>query len=241
MARDPAVVMKGRDVALEGLVPQAGVAVKLFEEPALGQELVKWGYTDAHHQEMVALTLKLDNDRARTIDGRVAAKSATRTEREALSEAKRIKRSYLSAAISMHADGLIPEEDRAAFNAGDTLGLSTPKALTYLSKIEGTVERLNDVMKPYLGGVDPSTELKAVKAALGGANVTQELTLDSMPDDTQEVYEVKGKLLNLIEAQNRAAKRAFDGDALTIGRFNKDLILRATRERAKKVVETPQV
>jgi len=80
-----------------------------------------------------------------------------------------------------------------------------------------------------------------VKAALGGANASQELMLDSLPDDTQEVYEVKGKLLNLIEAQNRAAKRAFDGDALTIGRFNKDLILRATRERKKKVVETPQV
>lgn len=238
MARDAAVVKKGSGVALEGLVPQAGVAIQLFEE--LGQELEKFGFSEARHQEMVALHEKLANDRAQAIDARVAAKSATRLEREALSGAKRIRRLVLSAAVSLRADGVISEEERSAFNVGEEIGRSTPKALAYLNKIEGTVERLNGELTPYLGGVDPITEVRTAKAALSGANITQELTLDSLPDDTAEVYEVKGKLLNLIEAQNRAAKRAFDGDALTIGRFNKDLILRATRERKKKgLVETP--
>ena len=41
-------------------------------------------------------------------------------------------------------------------------------------------------------------------------------------------------MLEQIEDLNRAGKIAFDGDAATRGKFNKDILLRARKERAKK-------
>jgi len=43
-----------------------------------------------------------------------------------------------------------------------------------------------------------------------------------------------GKVLEQIEDLNRAGKSAFDGDAATRGKFNKDILLRARKERAQK-------
>jgi hypothetical protein len=43
-----------------------------------------------------------------------------------------------------------------------------------------------------------------------------------------------GTVLEQIEDLNRAGKSAFDGDAATRGKFNKDILLRARKERAKK-------
>ena len=46
-----------------------------------------------------------------------------------------------------------------------------------------------------------------------------------------------GKVLEQIEDLNRAGKNAFDGDAATRGKFNKDILLRARKAQAKKTAE----
>jgi len=76
--------------------------------------------------------------------------------------------------------------------------------------------------------------LDAVKDALDKADTTQELARKDAPGETLALYEVMGKVLEQIEDLNRAGKSAFDGDAATRAKFNKDILLRSRKEQAKK-------
>jgi hypothetical protein len=88
-------------------------------------------------------------------------------------------------------------------------------------------------MKKYFGGQSPLAELKAAKKELDDAQSRQEAAIESLPLDTLEVYEAKGRLLGAIEKVNRIARIAFDDDAATAALFNKDLIQRARQTRKR--------
>lgn len=60
-----------------------------------------------------------------------------------------------------------------------------------------------------------------------------------MPAETLAVYEKKGRLLEQIEDLNRAGKSVFDGQADKIALFNKDILMRARKTKAKKEGEEP--
>lgn len=81
----------------------------------------------------------------------------------------------------------------------------------------------------------------AVDAGLASADATQELSLSALPADTLAVCERKGRVLRAIEDLNRAGKMAFDGDAVQIARFNKDILLRARKARAQAEVPAADV
>jgi hypothetical protein len=80
--------------------------------------------------------------------------------------------------------------------------------------------------------------LATAKQKLDTADTAQELTLANLPEETLKIYEAKGRVLEAIEDLNRLAKNAFAGQAEIIGKFNKDLLLRARKER-KKVEDPP--
>lgn len=229
MTYDPQMVRKGSGVSLAALLDQARVSGKLYEEeaPVLG----RFGFRAPQGRRLYALIDQLGSSQAAAADARTQAQQTTMTEREALAATKSFKRLVVSAAADLEQDGTITSADRKAFLAGEELGRSTPKHSKYLGDISATLERLNDAFEPLMGGINPIARLHEVKAALDGAQATQEFSLDALPADTAEVYAAKGELLGLIEKLNRTGQRAFDGDAVTRARFNKDLILRAVKAR----------
>jgi hypothetical protein len=52
-----------------------------------------------------------------------------------------------------------------------------------------------------------------------------------VPQEKLELFAAKGRVLEMIEDLNRAGRIAFEGQAETVGKFNKDLLLRARRSR----------
>lgn len=79
-----------------------------------------------------------------------------------------------------------------------------------------------------------------MKGALDQADTTQETARKDAPGETLALYEVMGKVLEQIEDLNRAGKSAFDGDAATRGKLNKDILLRARKEQVNKEAEAPE-
>ncbi len=102
----------------------------------------------------------------------------------------------------------------SAFEVGTPLGRSSKRISAYLTKIRPAVLALDEDLEGYFGDVLPSTTLDSLKTALDTASAERAAVLDELPQATQEVYEVKGRVLELIEDLNRAGKGAFDGDAL---------------------------
>lgn len=231
MSFDSKLVIKGKGVSLVGLLDQAKASAGVAATHAA--TLARFGFSPAHLAQFAPLIAQLGSERAATIEARASAAQNTVTEREALSAVKKFKTLLLSAADELVIDGVMTETDRDALNAGGKLGRSTAKHSTYLSSIRKVVENHNSALAPFLDGADAVRQLDAAKGDLDAAQTTQELSAQAIPDDTQKIYEEKGRLLLLIERLNRAALRAFHGDATTRAKFNKDLILRATLSRKK--------
>lgn len=128
-----------------------------------------------------------------------------------------------------------------SFHVGATLGRSTPRISRYLNEIRPGVLALDAALAKHFKGQKSSSELDAVKDALDKADTAQELARKNAPGETLSLYEVMGQVLEQIEDLNRAGKIAFDGDAATRGKFNKDVLLRARKARAKKDEAAPPV
>jgi hypothetical protein len=77
------------------------------------------------------------------------------------------------------------------------------------------------------------------RSSMRPSSATAELARNNAPDETLALYGVMGKVLEEIEDLNRAGKIAFDGDAAMRGKFNKDILLRARKGRAKKAAAAP--
>ena len=121
-----------------------------------------------------------------------------------------------------------------SFHAGLTLGRSTPKISKYLAEIRPGVATLDIALAKHFKGQLASIELDMLKTALDQADTAQELARVHAPGETLALYEVMGQVLEQIEDLNRAGKIAFDADGATRAKFNKDILLRARKERPKK-------
>ena len=222
---DMRLASKGRNQPLAGLLQQAKVSAgnaKLY-----AAQLDACGWTDARTSTMLAEIASLETDVASRIDTASAARHATTQEHAAIDAAKTFIRKLRAAAPMVLRDTKVVGVAHDAFNAGSPLASSTPKIVEYLTKVRGPVVKLDDDFVPYFKGNKASAELDAVKNALDGADVAQETKLSALPQETLQVYETKGKILEAIEDLNRVAKIAFDGEAGTRSAFNKDILLRA--------------
>ncbi|MBM4778328.1 MAG: hypothetical protein GQE15_11555 [Archangiaceae bacterium] len=231
MSFDLKLVQKGKEVPLTGLLDQANVSAPLASTHAA--LLGRYGFTAAHVAQFAPAIADLGTDRARATEARTTAAQNTATEREALSAVKKFKTLLLSAADDLAIEGQMRTTDREALNAGEELGRSTAKHSAYLTRIRKVVENHKAALAPYLDGADALVQLDTVKRELDTAQAVQEVDVINLSDETKKVYEQKGRLLSLIEKLNRAAARAFHGDAAMKAKFNKDLILRAVQSRKK--------
>ena len=154
------------------------------------------------------------------------SRSATKTEAQRRQEAKAYIRVLRNAAPMVLRD-IKPEKiSESSFDAGGSIGDSTPKISAYLMKVRPFVKTLNDGFSPYFDGEDPAEKLEQIKSALDNADADQETKRRGLPEETKQLYLINGELLQMIEDMNRVAKIAFDGQAAIIGQFNKDILLR---------------
>lgn len=223
---------KGARTSLRGLLDQAPVTIQLAKDQMW--RLERYGLRAEMVADAETTLAELDTDRAKAIEARVASKDDRGDELYWLAAAKKHKRLLLSAADDLVRDGEITAAERAGLNAQGALGRSTPRHVEYLLNTQKVVERMASKLSALVGGADMATEHAFLLEGLREAQTRQESGRQALPEDTRGVNALKGRLLTFIERVNSAGKRAFDGDALMIARFNKDLLLRASATKKKK-------
>jgi hypothetical protein len=232
MTVDSRLVTKGKGEPRDGLAQQGKVHIALAKQYAA--DLDDNGWTSADTDALVANVVSLEKATGSQAAAYDHAGHTSTGESEAIDDAKsyirKLRNALPRALRQAHAPGVTAE----SFHAGEALGRSTPKISKYLATIRPAVATLEPALKAHFKGQTAVEILDEVKAALDSADTAQELARKDAPGETLALYEVMGKVLELIEDLNRAGKSAFDGDAATRGKFNKDILLRARKERAKK-------
>lgn len=229
---DMEAVKRGRKEPRLGIVSQAGVSIQLAKDKAA--ELAPFGWRPEDTAELERLHTLLKSELAEQAEAKDGSRLATADQNAAFSKAKALKRNLDRAVQSLFRRETGLPVTRDAFEAGGRIGESVPRMVGYLLKVLPAVEKVSGHLAKRMGGIDPVAAIKSVQAVLESADVTQERALADLPSDTLEVYEAKGKALTLLADLIGAGRSAFDGDAIEAAKFNKDLIVRARKERAQK-------
>ena len=226
---DLRLAAKGEGEPREGLLRQGRVHIDLARHYAAA--LVESGWSDAD-------TAALEKDVA-VLASSMASQAEERATRDAgesmaVGEAKaflRRLRLALPRALRESVVGVNPHVFDTSINA---LGRSAPRISEHLARIRPAVELLDGDLAKYFGGRRASKELDGRKRALDRMRAGgQESALAGLPEEILAIAEVKGRLLERIEDLNRAGRIAFEGQAETVGKFNKDILLRARREASQ--------
>ncbi len=225
------LVKKGRGEPREGVRDQGLVQVALAEK--YRDTLSEHGWSAEETEAMSALVSELGSSVAVQAEARGQSKAAHDEEVSARTGAKAFIRALrLAAPLALReapAQGVTVE----SFASGGRLGQATPRLAMYLERVRPAVVALDEPLAKYFRGQSPAVRLDEVKAKLDAAQQTQESGYAGLPVDTLRVYESKGRLVQMIEDVNRVARIAFDGRAEIIAQFNKDVLLRARKTRAR--------
>ena len=227
MTIDMRLAAKGEGEPREGLVQQGKAHITLAKDYAAS--LVESGWSDEDTAALEKDVAMLESTMASQAEDRAADDGR---DSPALAEAKaflRRLRLALPRALRESVAGVNPQ----VFETNGALGRSPARISAHLAKIRPAVELLDEDLAKYFGGRKASHALDAVKTALdqGRPSEEQESGLAALPEEVLAIYEVKGRLLERIEDLNRAGKIAFEGQVETVGKFNKDILLRARRPR----------
>lgn len=232
MALDDRLVAKGRSEPRGGLAQQGKVHVGLATHYAAKLADAGWSAADTTSLEANVVTLEgAVGTQAKAYDH---ADHTSSTESDAIDGAKSFVRKLRNALPRSLRETPGTGLTLDSFRVGATLGRSTPRISKYLAEIRPGVVTLDPALVKHFNGQMASIELDAVKSALDHADTAQELARANAPGETLALYAVMGQVLEQIEDLNRAGKIAFDSDASTRAKFNKDILLRARKERPKK-------
>jgi hypothetical protein len=226
------LVKKGTRESREELLQQARASEQLaIEHKAV---LAESGWPEENTREMSEAIATVDASKGLRIESVSGSRTATKNEHTAVSEAKTFLRK-LRFALPMALRDAPVDFDRTVFHSGQRLGRSTPKITEHLRRIRPGVAKLDASLKPYFKNQSAVEKLDEIKTALETSDALQESKLAALPVQTQKLYQTQGRLLELIEDLNRVGKIAFDGNALMVARFNKDILLRSrTQKRSSK-------
>lgn len=229
MSVDIELIKKGIRVPRLGLIDQANAHLELYGRYA--RVFAKLGWTDEMTAEFTDAIALVRSERAASIEARKTSKDSRDREQAIVTDGKAYKRRLVYAFDDLHADKKVSDHVHKAIARSGTLRRSPVLLAGYLTDVSPHVLEANELLKPYFEGEDATTLLNALISELDSAQRVQEVDYKSLPLETRKVYEAKGLVLMYIEKMNRFAKIAFDGDAKTIGLFNKDLLNRARKAR----------
>lgn len=231
---------KGQSQPLQGLRDQLALHLKLASDDA--EALSGSGWAPEDTIELQTIAKKLQDETLAKLEAAATAKASTRAEEAKVSAAKefiwKLRQAVPGAMKAARKAGV--NVDAAAFKAGGRVGRETKDVLTYLEQVQTAARALEPYLKKYFGGQAVVAKAEELHGSLTAANKLQEALRQTVPQDTASLYEAKGEALERIEELNRVAKIAFYGQAAKVAPYNKDVLLRARREQAKKVeAETP--
>ncbi len=224
MTTDMRLVTKGRGEPLDGLVQQGKVHTGLAKQYAAA--LIESGWSDEDTQALEHEVARLETLAAKAGADAAAGEEEPSAIVEAKAFVRRLRNALPRALRETKAVGVSEE----VFDAGGKLGREASKITAYLEKIRPHVAALDGELRRHFGGKSASELLDQAKSAVDRAGSGQ--GAQDVPEDKIEIFGAKGRVLEMIEDLNRAGRIAFEGQAETVGKFNKDVVLRARRQRS---------
>jgi hypothetical protein len=232
MTTDMRLVAKGRSEPLDGLVQQGRAHVALAKQYAAALIESGWSEEDTSALEREVLLLEVASGKAGVGSG------DAETEPSAIVDAKAFVRRLRNALPRALRETKAANVNAEIFDAGGKLGREAPRILGYLEKIRPSVEAIDGELRRHFGGKSALELLDQAKGALEKKGASREgAEAAEEPTETRELNAAKGRVLEMIEDLNRAGRIAFEGQAETVGKFNKDILLRARRQRSQGKAE----
>jgi hypothetical protein len=193
--------------------------------------LVKHGLPEAWFTQMPIYLELLKEARGTQAEMREESIDATRAEGSVYADAKKLVRRIKTAGELALRDAPIAGVTLDTFKRG-TVGKTAAEVADYLAKLRPAVALADEALKQYFEQKSALAELDRTHSALVHASGEQEAKRARAPVETQALYEVQGKIIDLVERLNLVARIAFDGQAELLAIFNKDILLRYRRSRA---------
>lgn len=226
---DEFLVRKGADIPRLGVLDQARVQRELLAKYIV--LFMEYGWTDEHTRQFDDAIALVSSERAAAIEARTASKNNLERQERAVTEAKALKRKLVLAFNDLQAARQLGDHVHQAITKSGRLRRSPTLLSGYFTDIRPHVATYSTPLRRYFRGAYPLELLDPIVAELDSAQAKQEADYSALPLETRKVYEAKGLLLSLIEQINRIGKIAFDGDAMAMAQFNKDLLQRARKAR----------
>ena len=172
---------------------------------------------------------------------REGAKALTAEEGLAKSEGKTLSRAVREALRIVLKDGPVAGISIDQFALHGNQLQTTPEVLAHLGALAPKLAPLDDHLARFFEGQKASELVKAAWERLRDADALQEKTRADLPTETLALLELKGRVLDLIEEINGIARIAFEGRSEIRAKFNKDLLYRGRRAKAKTEPSVPPV
>ncbi len=226
------LISKGKAHSIPTVAQLGRVAVG--NASAHQEKLGAAGWTEANTGELEAEVAALLEEDAAKVGARIDAHELVVREEAARLEIKSLVRKVGGAVKILCRDGAVEGLTPEHFAVGDQMR-GTPLMLNYLERTIPLAARLDAHLARFFGGSKVSELMSQARTRLAQADTAQETARAALPADTAAVLERKGRILDMVDELNAIARIAFDGQAEICAKFNKDLLLRAVRTRAKEV------
>jgi hypothetical protein len=142
---------------------------------------------------MVEIQAQLRTDASKTADGRIQSKENTSTERQEQVLTKAFARDLRSSLADLLAEGHITALQRAGFNVSEPLEDVTPRIIGWLVQIKEPLSKVATLVGPLMGDEDVMATHALRLERLTQAQGTQEVGRKVLPEDTRDVYRLKGR------------------------------------------------
>jgi len=233
------LVEKGKLFSADSLLQQGNVIHELVQ--AYQADLARSGLDETRasfFKQQLDLLAGTVGELGVTRDG---AKALTADEGLAKSEGKTLVRSLREALRILLKDGPVEGVSLSQFAMNGNLMQSTKDVLAYLNSMGPKLIPLDAHLARFFEGQKASALVKAAWERLRAADALQEKTRVDLPNETLALLELKGSVLDLIEEINGIARIAFEGQSEIRSKFNKDLLYRGRRAKAKASPAVPPV
>jgi hypothetical protein len=229
------LLVKGGQTPIRALLAEGRRHVLLGKEHP--EELKEAGWPQEETDTLEKQTVELDSRYSVRSASISQAQDATVNKTRCRQRAKALIRKIRLAVPIVLRKHQIPGVTKSSFNNNGKIGTSATNISQYLAKIRPHVQTMDEHLKPRFNGKSALNLLETVKADLDNSSATQSTLYNDLPVETAAIYLLAGQLLELIEEMNVAGKIAFDGDAASAAKFNKDLILKAVKKPSEEESE----